>query len=94
MRKVLSKVGQSTLEYVIVLTAIVAAILFAAAQFMKPAVNNVFSQAGGAMTRQALFMENKVGAAVNLYAPGGTTTASTTTASTTTASTTTATTMR
>lgn len=32
----LKKKGQSTLEYVIILTAIIAAIVFAAAQFLKP----------------------------------------------------------
>ena len=62
MKKVLSKRGQSTLEYVIVLTAIVAAILFAAAVFIKPNVNRVFKGAGDAMNAEANLFLNKIGA--------------------------------
>ena len=40
------KKGQSILEYVIVLTAIVAAIAFAASQFIGPALSNAMSDAG------------------------------------------------
>lgn len=38
-----SKKGQSVLEYVIVLTAIVAAVIFAAGKFIKPAVEQAMS---------------------------------------------------
>lgn len=38
MRRLWSRKGQSTLEYVIVWTAIVGAFLFAATRFLKPAV--------------------------------------------------------
>ncbi len=66
MKKVLSRVGQSTLEYVIVLTAIVAAILLAASQFIKPSVNRVYSQATGAMNTSSSYFTNAVGGGINL----------------------------
>ena len=43
----LKKKGQSILEYVIVLTVIVAAIAFAAVKFIKPAVNNAINETSG-----------------------------------------------
>ncbi|MDD5019655.1 MAG: hypothetical protein PHH75_00705 [Candidatus Omnitrophica bacterium] len=61
MRKVLSKAGQSTLEYVIVLTAIVAAILFAATQFIKPGVNRIYDETGQKLNDTGTIFANKVG---------------------------------
>ena len=88
MKKVLSKVGQSTLEYVIVLTAIVAAILFAATQFIKPSVNQVYSQAGSTMNASGGLFSNAIGGGVNLGATsttgGGTASTAATSATTTT----------
>lgn len=46
--------GQSTLEYVLVLTAIVAAIIFAATKFVKPRVEN-------SMDHVSQEMEDQVG---------------------------------
>ena len=42
MKKGLNRSGQSTLEYVIVLTAIVAAILIAASALVKPSLNKLY----------------------------------------------------
>ena len=72
MKKVFSKVGQSTLEYVIVLTAIVAAILFAAAQFIKPSVNKVYSDAGITLNASGTLFTNAVGGGLNLTGGGAT----------------------
>ena len=41
--------GQSILEYVIVLTVIIAAIAWAAAQFIRPAVTQVMTDTGTAL---------------------------------------------
>lgn len=79
MKKVLNKVGQSTLEYVIVLTAIVAAILFAAIQFMRPTVNKVYSDAGITMNASGTLFTNMVGAGIGLS--GGASTGASTGAS-------------
>ena len=65
MKKVLSRSGQSTLEYVIVLTAIVAAILFAATQFIKPGVNKIFGEAGGRLNNSGDVFTNKIGISMN-----------------------------
>jgi uncharacterized protein (UPF0333 family) len=40
VEKMSKRKGQSTLEYVIILTAIIAAIVFAAATFLKPKVES------------------------------------------------------
>ena len=61
MKKVFGKVGQSTLEYVIVLTAIVAAILFAAAQFIKPSVNKIYGDAGTTLNSSGTLFGSSVG---------------------------------
>lgn len=45
----LTKKGQSTLEYVIILTAIVGAIIFAATSFMKPRVQDSLDHVTGTM---------------------------------------------
>lgn len=45
----LRKKGQSTLEYVIILTAIVAGILFAAVTFLKPKVESSMSHIANEM---------------------------------------------
>ena len=41
--------GQSILEYVIIFAAIVAAVIFAATKFIKPAVETGMEDAAGAM---------------------------------------------
>jgi Flp pilus assembly pilin Flp len=65
MKKVLRRSGQSTLEYVIVLTAIIAAILLAAAQFIKPSVNKVFCEVGSSMDASSGRFGTKIGHGVN-----------------------------
>ena len=70
MKKALNKIGQSTLEYVIVLTAIVAAILFAASQFIKPSVNKVYSDAGSTMNASGGLFVNAIGGGVNMGGTG------------------------
>ena len=45
-----NKKGQSILEYVIVLTVVVAAIAYGANQFLKPAVQNGTNDASKAVT--------------------------------------------
>jgi hypothetical protein len=44
--------GQSTLEYVLILTAIIAAIIFAATQFMKPRVQSSLDHVTDQMSNQ------------------------------------------
>ena len=56
------KKGQSILEYVIVLTVVVAAIAFFASQYIKPAIKNVFEGSG-----------NVIGGAVDKLPGAGTT---------------------
>lgn len=68
MRKVLGKSGQSTLEYVIVLTAIVAAILFAATQFIKPGVNRIYGETGSKLNDTGYIFGNKVGISSKMLA--------------------------
>ena len=72
MKKVLKKAGQSTLEYVIVLTAIVAAILFAASQFIKPGVNKVYRDVGGSLNNSGDFFTNHIGIGGGPNVTGGT----------------------
>ncbi len=48
-----TKRGQSVLEYVIVLTAIIAIIIWAATNLIKPAVNQMMTNAAGAINRAA-----------------------------------------
>lgn len=47
-----NKRGQSTLEYVIIWTAIVGAILLAATRYLKPAVDNAVSQSSDKITQE------------------------------------------
>ncbi len=54
------------MEYVIVLTAIVAAILFAASQFINPSLNKVYSDAGSTLNASGSMFANKVGVALNI----------------------------
>jgi len=48
-----SKRGQSVLEYVIVLTAIIAIIILAAQNIIRPAVNQLMQNAAGSINRAA-----------------------------------------
>ena len=61
MRKQAGKRGQSTVEYVIVFTAIAAAIIFAAVNIIKPAVNKTYNEAGSSIEQGATYFGNKVG---------------------------------
>ena len=61
MRKQASKRGQSTVEYVIVFTAIAAAIIFAAVNIIRPAVNKTYNQAGSKIEQGADYFGNNVG---------------------------------
>lgn len=48
-----AKLGQSVLEYVIVLTAIIAIIILAAQNIIRPAVNQMMINAAGSINRAA-----------------------------------------
>lgn len=48
-----AKLGQSVLEYVIVLTAIIAIIILAAQNIIKPAVNQAMTNAAASINRAA-----------------------------------------
>ena len=48
-----SKVAQSTLEYILILTAIVGVIIFAAAKFIKPNVTAALENANKVITNAA-----------------------------------------
>jgi len=61
MKRTKNRRGQSTVEYVIVFTAIAAAIIFAATQGIKPAVNKTYNQAGGRIDASGDFFANKIG---------------------------------
>jgi len=61
MRKARDERGQSTVEYVIVFTAIAAAIIFAAVNIIRPAVNKTYNEAGDSIERGATYFGNKVG---------------------------------
>ena len=61
MRRAKNKRGQSTVEYVIVFTAIAAAIIVAAANIIRPAVNRVYNEAGGGIEHAANFLGNTLG---------------------------------
>ena len=61
MRKLRDKGGQSTVEYVIVFTAIAAAIIFAAANIITPAVNKTYNEASEGIEKGADYFGNKVG---------------------------------
>lgn len=61
MRRVRNKKGQSTVEYVIVFTAIAAAIIFAATSIIQPAVNQTYSQAGNSITKGGTYFSDNIG---------------------------------
>jgi type II secretory pathway component PulF len=65
-RTVKKRAGQSTMEYVIVLVAIVAAILFAGTTFLKPAMNQVYNSAGTSVNTSADMFLNNIGGGVNI----------------------------
>jgi len=60
MRKRIGKQGQSTLEYVIVLTAIVGAIVAAAFLFIKPSMNKIYGDVNTSMSRAGNIFGNSV----------------------------------
>lgn len=61
MRKLKGKKGQSTVEYVIVFTAIAAAVIYAALSIIKPAVNTTYTQAGNSIGRSGDYFANTIG---------------------------------
>lgn len=61
MKGLKNKKGQSTVEYVIVFTAIAAAIIFAAVNVIKPAVNKTYGEAGNAIEKGATHFGNNIG---------------------------------
>jgi Flp pilus assembly pilin Flp len=65
MRQVKKQKGQSTVEYVIVFTAIAAAIIFAAVSIIKPAVNKTYGEAGNSIEKGANYFGNRVGFGFN-----------------------------
>ena len=56
--------SQSILEYVIILTAVVAGIIFAANRFIRPATEDMISSAGITMERQGAMFIDKVGGGI------------------------------
>lgn len=87
MKKLLCKAGQSTMEYVIVLTAIIAAILFAAVTFIKPSVNRVYNESSSRMEGASVAFLNKLGGPVNITGTGTSGTSTGTSTGTTTGTT-------
>ena len=61
MRKLRKKKGQSTVEYVIVFTAIATALIFAAINIIKPAVNSTYSEAGSSINRAGSYFGSQIG---------------------------------
>lgn len=61
MRRVRNKKGQSTVEYVIVFTAIAAAIIFAATNIIQPAVNSTYSDLGNSITKGGSYFSQNIG---------------------------------
>lgn len=61
MRRLTDRGGQSTVEYVIVFTAIAAAIIFAAVTIIKPAVNKTYNEAGASIEKGGQYFGNKIG---------------------------------
>lgn len=61
MRRLKDKKGQSTVEYVIVFTAIAAAVIFAAANIIRPAVNRVYNEAGAGIEDAANYFSETIG---------------------------------
>jgi len=56
-----NKKGQSTVEYVIVFTAIAAAVIFAAINVLKPAVGNTYSQAISSVNASGGYFTKSIG---------------------------------
>ena len=52
--------GQSTLEYILVLAAIIAAVALAAGTLLSPAVNQTMTNATGAITNAAANLQTKL----------------------------------
>ena len=60
MRRLKEKRGQSTVEYSIVFAAIAAAIIFAAATFITPAVNETLNAAADGIQRGADYFRGNI----------------------------------
>lgn len=61
MRRLRNKKGQSTLEYVIIWTAIVLAILLAAKAYMNTMVNSVLTSASGKVQQETADLVGGIG---------------------------------
>jgi len=61
MKKLGRKSGQSTVEYVIVFTAIATALIIAATQIIRPAVNSTYSQAGSSINQAGNYFGRTAG---------------------------------
>lgn len=61
MKHTNNKRGQSTVEYVIVFTAIAAAIILAATTVIKPSVNKIYHDSGNSIGGAGTFFANKIG---------------------------------
>ncbi|MFC1708474.1 hypothetical protein ACFL2J_00240 [Candidatus Omnitrophota bacterium] len=61
MRRLKGKRGQSTVEYVIVFTAIAVAIIFAASQIITPALNDTYDEAAEGIRAGADYFGNTIG---------------------------------
>lgn len=61
MRRLKRIKGQSTVEYVIVFTAIAVAIIFAASSVLSPAINKTYNEAGAGMEHGADYFGNSIG---------------------------------
>jgi len=61
MRRLFNKKGQSTLEYVIIWTAIVGAILIAANSFLKPAIEGAIGKTSDKITQDVEKLVSEAG---------------------------------
>lgn len=73
MKKVINVIGQSTAEFLIVFTAVIAVMLYAATTWLKPSVNDVYRSGAAKLTYQANLFQAVAGS------PGTNATTNTTT---------------
>lgn len=57
----LQRKGQSTLEYVIILAAITAAVIWAATNTVTPAVRQMFADSSDVITNKTTLLRNNLG---------------------------------
>lgn len=61
MKRTKNKRGQSTVEYVIVFTAIAAALIYAATQVIQPTVNQIYTDAGQSINQSGSYFAQNIG---------------------------------